>query len=673
MHSMLITSLLSFAAASGAAELESKVDEPYRLTVCLGFSDDPMFTPFFTASVGRQVRDQLANYFGELVELEVVSEHALLDSAARGGLPELAVSPEQLDEHGVDDKLLLAAIDFDAGLYRVEWRQLDGQMGRIGPARSRTTPDRQWLAKAISLAIKEDFAPVARVLPRSGRAQVELEFQGSGLGRRLADLLADGCVLEPYWVIRQKGGELARVPIPYAVLRLAPGGNLTKASVVSSLPDPWRRTARVAGFQAIKLSTCTGRFRLRLVDARSGSPVQSCQVYANSHGFDEIGDQDRLDPPDRHGYVIAPRPFDHLAYVEIAQTGGSISRILLPITDTWCEQVCKLRVEEHGAEKGDFQRQVTVLVQDVQVLESMLDQRVRQLNQLNENKQYEEALQQLRAAVRTVGPLVQTAGRDVVRLQAQAAELEIDSDKRLAWAAEQVGEVGGRVADLREMDGKLEKTIEQTIALNLATVQARLAEDLVKQGDVDQAIANYREAVRLSPQAEFQQRLDELQATWEIKDNDHRAARSFVFEIWPKTSITRLDEVQPEAERAFGKLEQVDDYLTARRLLKTTGEHLRELSDLVDMLSQRNTEADREQCEEYIELTDRMARFQLDVGAYLKDRLEKPPEADAAPPKEHPDQKPAAAKQDRPAEAPVLEEERGRRASGRLTRNRRQK
>ena len=657
MHSVLITSLVVFVAPGAAAELESRVDQPYRLTVGLGFSDDPIFTPFFTASVRRQVHDQVANYFGELVELEVVSEHPLLDEAARGGLAGMALSPDMLGKHSVQEKLLLATIDFDAGLYRVEWRQLDGEMGQIGPLRSRTTPDRQWLGKAISLAIKEDFAPVARVLPKPGKDQVELEFRGAGLGRRLADLLADGCVLEPYWVIRQKGETLARVPIPYTVLRLAPGGNLTKASVVSSLPDPWKETARVAGFQAIKLSTCSGRFRLRMVDAESGSPVQSCQVYANSEGFDEMGDEHRLDPPDRRGYVVAPRPFDHLAYVKVAQTGGSVYRILLPITDTWCEQVCKLRVEEHGAEKGDIRRQVTVLVQDVQVLENMLDQHVRQLNQLNENKQYEEALEQLRAAVRTVAPFWETAGRDVVRLQAQAAELKLDSDKRLAWAAEQVAKVGQRVAGLREMDGKLEKTIEETVALNLATVQARLAEELVKQGDVDQAIANYREAVRLSPQAGFQQRLDDLVATWQIKDNDHRTARTFVREIWPKAQITRLDELHPEAEQAFGKLEEVDDYLTASQLLKATGEHLRELSDLVDMLSQRNTEADRQQCEQYIELTDRMARFQLEVGAYLKDRLEKPPQADAVPAKTRPDQKPAAAEKDGPAEGPGLKEE----------------
>ena len=234
---------------------------------------------------------------------------------------------------------------------------------------------------------------------------------------------------------------------------------------------------------------------------------------------------------------------------------------------------------------------------------------------------------------------------------AAAADREFDSDKRLAWTAEQVA------------GGKLEKTIEETVGLNLATVQARLAEELVNQGDVDQAIAKYREAVRLSPQGGFQQRLDDIEAAWQIKDNDHRTARTFVLEVWPKAQITRLDELQAVAEQAFGKLEEVDDYLTASQLFKATHEHICELSDLVALLSQRGTEADRRQCEQYIELTDRMARFHREVGAYLNDRLEKSPDADA-PAKKRPDQKPSAANGTRsnspPGALPRQESERNR-------------
>lgn len=620
-------------ARAGAAELEPGVDRPYRLTVCLHFSDDPIFTRFFTTSLRRQVRDQLANYFGRLVELEMTGEHALLDQVAAGGLAELEVSPEEVHEHGLCDKLFLAIVEFEAGLYRVTWRQLDGEVQRVGPLRTRATPDRQWLSKAICLAVKHDFAPVALVEPKAGQAHVGLEFRGSGRSGRLAALLADGCVLEPFRVIRRQSGVLARVPIPYTVLRIEPGGKIGRASVASSLPDPWKRTARVAGFQAIRIDTCSGRFRLRLVDAESGLPVQSCQVYANDTGFDDMSDASPLGPPDRHGCVVAARPFQHLAYIRITQSGGSVSRIVLPITDAWCEQVCKLRVEERAAQRGDFERQVTALTQDVQVLEGMLDQHVRLLNQLNEKKQYEEALKQVRRSVGSVGPLLETARGDVADLSAEAAELNVASDRRLAWAGEQVARIGERIGGLHDMEVKLEQTIEETVACNLAAVQARLAEDLVNQGDVDQAIANYREAVRLCPRAGFQQRLHQLIRTWEIKDDDHRKARAFVCQVWPEVAITELRRRQPEAEAAFRKLVQVGDYLTARRLLKATGEHLRELADLVDMLSGRSAEVDRKECREYIELTDKIARFQLDVGAYLKDRLAaQPSAASEAPP-----------------------------------------
>lgn len=642
---MPLVLLILLGATASAAELQWGFDQPYRLTVCLRFSDDPIFTHFYTASVRRQVRDQLANYFEKLVDLEVVSEHPLLARIETAGLASLTTWPDDLDQPAVQDKLFLATIDWRDGLYRIQWRQLDGDVERVGPLRSRATPDRQWLAKAVCLAVKDDFAPVALVEPEAGGERVGLKFQGAGRGPRLAALLADGCVLQPYWVIRRQGGTLSRIPIPYTVLRIEPGENPGQATLVSSLADPWRRTARVAGFQAIKLSTCSGRFRLRLVDADSGSPIQTCQVYAGSRGFRQLGDEDRLDPPDRHGCVVAPRPFADLAYVEIVQSGGAASRILLPITDAWCEEVCKLRVEEQAGEKGNWQRDAAVLVQDVQVLQGMLDQYVRDLNRLNENKQYEQALQQVRQAMTTLRPLLVTARGDMSELRSRAARLELESDQRLAWVVQQLQEVDARVTDLGTMDGKLEETLRKIEVGKLAAMQAQLAEDLLRQGDVDQAIANYREAARLSPESGFDKRLDELNATWQIKDDDHRKARAFVFEIWPEARITQIDELLPEAQDAFEKLVEVDDYLTVRRLLKATGEHLRELSDLVDMLLPRTTEADRQDCERYMKLTDKTARFQLDVSAYLKNRLESP----SAPPAPKPaaprdDQEPAVQK-----------------------------
>ncbi len=636
---------LALGAAVWADGLSANVGEPYTMTVCLRFSDDPVFTRFYTHSVRRQVHDQLADYFGSLVELEVVSEHPFGESIGEAGLAGLTVEPEQFDRVPIAEKLFLGTIDFEAGQYRLAWRQIDGEMQRVGPLRGRATPDRQWLAKAVCLAVRDDFAPVAVVEP-AGTDAARLEFRGAGRGTRLASLLAEGCVLQPYWVIRRQGGALSRTPIPYTLLRIEPGADATRAAVVSSLPDPWKRTARVAGFQAIKLNTRSGRFRLRLVDAESGAPVQNCQVYANSRGFDHLGDADRLDPPDRHGWVIAPKPFSDLAYVEIVQSGGAVSRLLLPITDAWCEEVCKLRVEEKAADKGDWQRDAAVLVQDVQVLQGMLDQYVRQLNLHNERKQYEQALEHVRIAVRTLDPLRETIRRDAADLRARAGTLDLDSDQRLAWIAERVGEVDVRVEELGAMEAKLEETIRKVESGNLAAVQAQLAEDLVRQGDVEGAIANYREAVRLSPESGFARRLQELESTWQIKDEGHRVARAFVFETWADARITQFEKRLPEAQEAFKKLVEVDDHLTARRLLKSTDEHLRELSDLVDMLLPRTGEADREDREKYIALADEMARFQLEVSAYLKRRLE-PSSAAESPRRGDPPTRPA----------PMIEEE----------------
>ena len=93
---------------------------------------------------------------------------------------------------------------------------MDGDVQRIGPLQSRSTPDLPWLAKAICLAVKDQFAPVALVDPGSG-TRVDLRFQGIGRGDRLEALLAEGCLLKPYRVIRRGSGALRRVPIPLRI------------------------------------------------------------------------------------------------------------------------------------------------------------------------------------------------------------------------------------------------------------------------------------------------------------------------------------------------------------------------------------------------------------------------------------------------------------------------
>ena len=153
--SRLLPSIL-FVAVAAAAATPARADEPYRLTLCLRFADDAIFTRFFTRSVRRQVRDQLANYFGTLAGVDVVPSHPLFEELGSTGLADLSVSPEEFNARDLRGNVFLMEVEFLDGVYRVRWRQLHGPVQHVGPLFTRATPDRLWLAKAICLAVKAD-------------------------------------------------------------------------------------------------------------------------------------------------------------------------------------------------------------------------------------------------------------------------------------------------------------------------------------------------------------------------------------------------------------------------------------------------------------------------------------------------------------------------------------
>ncbi len=642
---MAALGILLAAGRAAGEELPSRADEPYRIVVALTVSDDPTFTRYFADSVRREVRDQLAHYFGSLAEVQVVEEHAILNRLAGTSLAELAELPPGLAGEASLDKLFLMAIDGDGGAYRVQWRQLDFEVGQAGPLRSRSTPDRQWLAKAIALAVKEDFAPVARVEAAEGDAKVRLVFHGAGRSPKLLASLEAGCVLQPFWVIRGKEGTLTRSPVPHTVLSIDPGQDPRTAAVVSGIASPWKRTPRVAGFQAIKLSTQSGRFRLRLVNAQTGAPVLACTVSASSRGFEGLTDRDRLPDPNPEGFVVGPRPFDNMAYVTIAQGKSAVFRFLLPITADWNEVEYQLPLEPMAQAKNEWHRQLRYRIQDVQVLQSTLDQAIREVNALNRDKQYEEALRKVKGAAELLKPMVQAATSAVEGLEAEARRLKLPPNALLAWTREQLQDVEHRREELGKLGEDLAAAMRDLDAGKRAQVLVRLAAQAESAGQIDDAIEKYGLALRERPdQPQVQEHLEGLREAWRIKSPEHQRARSFVRDKFARAGVDELPDLLPEAARALAALRGVDDYLTARQFLRAVGEHYRELADLTVLLAGRTGEADRQEAQKYVKVAEEFEQLRAQIKQYLDNRGKPAAAAPAPPPKPPAETKPPGAK-----------------------------
>lgn len=630
---LLVTALAARTAWSGEAgaertELRSHATEPYRISVVLRFANHAVFTPLLKRSTMRQVRDQLRNVFGELAEVRVTTEHPLAKRLAGGDLDGLSLLPADFASDDLfakdEEQIFLMSIDYRDATYRLAWRQIDREVEHVGPAQSRTTADRQWLGKSICLAVRDDFSPVGLLTPHPGaggsKRNVEIEFRGSQSrdGSRLAAWLPPGTVLAPYWVVRQRDGSLGRVPLAYTVLRIESQSGSYWARTESNLPDPWQRGARVVGFQAVRLPTRSGRLRLRLLDLKGATPVQAATVYAGDRGFAKLGDADLLGTPDPRGYVSSGRTFNQVAYVRIVQGAGSAIDVPLPITAEECELVCNVPIDRAAGEKSDLERRIGYLVDDARALQAMVSERVRQINDLNGGKRYEDALAAAHEAVKLMEKHLPALRRGCGAVGQRPGQSS-PADPRLAWLAEQLDDIERQQASLETLAGNLESTIRRNDAQSRANVLIELGNQALGQGNADEAIDKYTLALGEQPdQPRLAARLDALKKTWAVHGPEHEASRRFVYQSWPSTKLAEIDGRLAEAEKAEEEFEKVGDSFSPIKLLKTNEQLLADLDRLIQELSQRDGEEDRKEHETYVTVLQRLAKLQARVAKYCQ-------------------------------------------------------
>ncbi|NQT11531.1 MAG: hypothetical protein HQ582_02210 [Planctomycetes bacterium] len=150
--------------------------------------------------------------------------------------------------------------------------------------------------------------------------------------------------------------------------------------------------------------------------------------------------------------------------------------------------------------------------------------------------------------------------------------------------------------------------------------------------------------------SEVKQLLIELRQMWEIKSPEHERARRFVYEQYAQSPMDDLADVLPEAQRVFDQLADldVDDQLTVMKLAKINGEHVATLSEIEEMLADRDSEADRAERETYRQLLEDVLEFQDQVFDFLKARDEgRPP-----PPRPRNENQPDPATEDEPQTEP---------------------
>jgi tetratricopeptide (TPR) repeat protein len=609
----LAAALLPFGASTSA-------EEPYRLLVCLHFSDDPLFTRLYTNSIQRQVQDQLANYFSAAAQVQVVTSHPLIERLGSADVRSLQLASAEFVACEVPDKAFVFSLENVEGVYHLHWRQLDGLSQQTSAPQSMPTPDRQWVAKAVCMAVKEDFAPVVILKPDDrvkGTGQVRLEFPSPKHKELAQRWLTLNTILQPFWVIQQKDG-LVRVPIPNTVLRISRNDAGDTATFYSNASNPWKPTPRLVRYEALKLNTQKGHLRIKLVNAADGLPLLQCVVRANNDGFAALGDVHQFTLPDRRGTVVSLAPIDRLAFVEIAQ-GDLRLQVPIPITAGVCEVTLKVPRNESAREKSDWERRLRYLVQDVSILQTSINNQVHDTNKMHDEKKYEEELRLIKSVLSDVSASLQSSLETKGSLDAEASQLKVGPNSLLTWVNAQLKEIANTEKNLDTKAKDLRKMLDTMAASDRAQALINAGRAAAEIGDYDEALSKYQLALNEPiKQPKLEEEVRRLRSIWGMRSPELDQARAFIRDRWATSDVTELSKLYGEAERALSTLVQVGDYLTAQRLLKANNEHCGALAGVIDLLVSSGTERDVEDAEKYKQLLDNMADFQQRIGDFIK-------------------------------------------------------
>jgi len=569
-----------------------RAGKPYELAVVVRFVDSPLMTPAFQDSVTLLAEDQLQNLFGPLARLQVSSGvdkgHWLIRKIAGAGLQQATLSFDQF-KGTLPQKVFLFEVDHRNNLYVVRWRQLDTELQYISPVYSRTTPDRRWVAKALCQAVQSDFAPVARLQAiATAPAQRRLHFQGAAWPQHLQKFLHDGAVLLPFKEQPGNSDGVQFKPLNRTVLKLTRGvADPAVADVASDLTAPFRQTARILGYRALRLKTTPGFVRVRLIDADTGFAVTTWSVKGSGTGFTGVNDGEFFGPVDAAGFRTSAVRYNGLAYIRLLDGGVSAVNMPVPVTGPLEEITVKLRVDAASREKSEVLRAAQYLTQDLRALRTGIDGNYKAANKLLIEKKYEQARDRFVALGAAVRAQLTRAGTDLHNIRQAAAAIKGGAgqavDLRIAAAQNGLEVLQGDEASINRSTRSLSQTIQEITNENLAHNLIEGSAQAIQAGNIEEGITLLEQALATFPgRPGVAQRIRHLKNTWQIKSPAHAAARKFVRETWAKINVATVGVHLPQAGREFAVLEAVGDYLTLAEMRKTGVATVVDLAQLVE-------------------------------------------------------------------------------------------
>jgi hypothetical protein len=638
---------LLLASPAAAAPFDAETRSAYQLRVVVRTGDHPTLTRHFRAEILKSVTSALQAALGPTAVVQGVDLNAtpadqrdpLLNLVDEKGL-------EALDgvTAAVGPKTHFVFVDFADGKYEIRTRQHDGSTGFVTPfVRTQFHGDRGFVARLAGLAVAQDFGAVGTFDPNG--PQVSVAFKAGELGPldavvKKGDVFAVMQIREARRAVapsaRAKGKEPAApartgTRIDGVLLQAidAPRNGVCACKMYNrfkGLPD---RDGLTLGYRCVKLGTGEGVLRLQLTDA-AGTPYRpdTLQPRAGATDFpDPMAPRDREEMKFADGVFTSKERFQNVAFVLVRNGDTPVARI--PV-EVFPDQIAVRRVHLNpAAEPSPVQSAAADLldrIRSARVIQARCFEEVAALQKKDKPK----ALEYAQGAANGL-----EKEADVLRADVERAKDRFKADTPAGLfdpCDADLKALETKTRELRQHIVKLKDVIRiendpAALALHKKIEDALLeAETAVKAFDIDQAIAKYVDALRLAetePDAKekIEKALNALKASWDLKDDQHKAARKFVYEVWAKLEKpAEVRDALPEARRAFAKLKAVDDKLTLGKMYAVAPQVFGKYeAALKEMIAAARDEDDRQALLQYAkpsrDFEDLLTELGKEVGA----------------------------------------------------------
>jgi hypothetical protein len=615
--------LLVLAAPVSLSAADVERNTPYRLQVIVHLAKHRLLTDVFRERLERELRDGLQAAFGAMVQVEVGREHPLLREVLDKGLQKALDACR--DRTPVKTHFVLVDC---AGLdYVIQARQYDGYCGQPSPVvRTERTRDRDFVARAAALLIERDFGLSGTVVtPPDAQGRVKVDLR-SVPGVPLVRMVQKD---EVFALVQVHDASGPTQKVNWAFLQVAePPKDENDTSCLCRVFTRYE-VPSIVGDRCLKLGTGRLPLRVRLVRQTPGQallkPLQEpLFLYVRRHGFtgedttrlrDKTDDRDSLDTSSLGEAGL----YEHLAFLTVQNGETPLANVPVPLLD---EQPVIVPIS--AARVADD----PLLVHRESWVQSVSFSYLRQSEQL-------KAIQKLAAQPNTRARAIEAAKAELQRSRADHSRLSTEhadlvtraaklpqpprlnlttSEERLRRLKEGADELEGFVAQLEKINRE-----ENDPARKAALQEIERARLLERDGEIGKALEIYEKLLKQRfDVVNLQQKVDELRKVWVPKNDKHKDARAFIFEVWPTLDNVGLKAHLEDVRKAFATCKDVGDLLGPQKLLDVTVAHgLRMEREVAELKPNLNPE-DEKPARLIEELAPQLEKLARDIDAYLK-------------------------------------------------------